>query len=58
MEAIIYKLSELQFMQTVELEEYIFPTDYIVKNNSLHNSSFFCQFKNNSDLLYSQYIYV
>jgi hypothetical protein len=45
-------------MQTVELEEYIFQTDYIVKNNFLQNSSFFCQSKSNSDFLYSQYIYV
>jgi hypothetical protein len=36
-------------MQIVELEEFIFQIDYIVKNNSHPNLNYSYQFKNNNE---------
>jgi len=43
-------------MQIAELEEYIFPTDYTAKKNSLQNSNSFYPFKNNNDKINFMYI--
>ena len=49
MAAIILRLYELLFTQTVVLEEFISLTDCTVNNNFLQNSSFSYLFKNNNE---------